>query len=285
MHSELKQAIHSAQLPSLPDLYLKLKSLIDTNNYGMSDVANIIIRDPAMSARLLKMVNSAWFGFQRQIDTVSQAVSIIGAQQIHDLVLASTMANSFAGMSNDVMNMQTFWEKSIRSAVIAKLLAQACDIKTTETFFLMGLLHDIGHLIIYKHAPLAAQQAKIKSEQSQLPLHLIEREILGFDYAQAGSTLMQNWQLPSIIQHTTRFHIEPELDKEDQLESSIIHIAHMMSLQTEKSTGDPLENSIAPLTLELTGLSLSKLQELYSEIDERYEQATGLMQIILEDAA
>ena len=193
MSSVWDQIFSRAQLPSLPDVYLRLKEVLDDPDFCMADVAQVVGNDPAMTARLLRIVNSAYFGLATEIETVNRAVGLLGTQEVHDLVLAVSVAQSFAGMSNEVMNMQRYWKRSVRTAVAAKELASLCNVLDGERLFVGGLLRDIGHLFLYQYAPTKALQALELAKAQQAPLYKAERAVIGADYASVGAELMRQW--------------------------------------------------------------------------------------------
>ena len=128
MAVSLEEITSAAKLVTLPDLYIRLRAVIDDPDFYMGQVAEVIANDPAMTARVLKLVNSAFFGLPAKIDTVSRAVGMLGTQQIHDLVLASSVTETFSGMSTNVVDMQIFWHRSVYSAVAARLIAAKCNV-------------------------------------------------------------------------------------------------------------------------------------------------------------
>ncbi len=109
MHTAQSLIKESVELISLPDVYMRLRSVIFSSNTSMSDVAQIIVHDPAITARLLKLVNSSFFGLVSQVDTVTHAINLLGTQQVHDLVLATVVVDSFSGFENDSFNIYDFW--------------------------------------------------------------------------------------------------------------------------------------------------------------------------------
>ncbi len=117
------KVVESAKLISLPDIYFQLKELIDDPDYTMAEVAILVGRDPAMSARFLRFVNSPLNRRACKIETVSHAVSLLGVRQVHDIDLSASVAEAFDGIQNSVINMRKFWQQSFYCAVITKQLA------------------------------------------------------------------------------------------------------------------------------------------------------------------
>ncbi len=233
MDEALKEVHKAAKLISLPDVYLRLKSILDNPEFNMEDVAEVISKDPALTLRLLRLVNSPLYGFQGEIETVTRAVTLLGTQQIHDLVLATTIGQAFSGMSNSVMDMSRYWGQSVFCAVTCQHLATLHPKCDKETLFVAGLLHDIGHLIMYQIIPDLCQQAIIAAREGEQPLYKVERGIFGFDYAEVGAELMQQWSLPERLWETTRYHTEPGRSEKYRLETSMVHLGSLLTRSIE----------------------------------------------------
>ena len=118
----------TADLVSLPDIYIRLKTVVDDPESSMADVADVVANDPALTARLLKIANSPYFRFPAKITTVARATSLLGTQQIHDLVLATTVAETFSGIPSELIGVQDFWSNSIRCGLLCRRLAQECNV-------------------------------------------------------------------------------------------------------------------------------------------------------------
>jgi HD-like signal output (HDOD) protein len=212
-------------LISLPDVYLRVRDLVNDPQSSLAEVASVIAHDPGITARLLRLVNSAHFGFRAKVDTVSRAVSILGMRQVQDIVLATSVVQSFAGVDNQVVNVDAYWRKSVRCAVVSHLLAGACKVLERERLFVAGLLREVGHLVMYQQIPELAQEAMRVAGESRQPIHLAERQVLGFDYARVGAELMGEWGLPPSLVEAVRFHLEPGLAQAYPLEAAVVHIA------------------------------------------------------------
>ena len=276
--------IDKAQLVSLPAVYLRLKAVLDDPEFTMSDVEAVISQDPAMSARLLRQVNSAYFGFSSRIDTVSRAVGMLGTQQVHDLVLAASVAESFAGMSSEVMDMHHYWRRSVYCAAAARLLAARCGIREIERLFLAGLLRDIGHLIMYQSIPDVTQFALTQARQQCLPLYVVERDTIGFDYGKAGGTLLQQWQLPQSLWEPVELHVTPGQSTGYELDTAIVHLAGILA---ELADADPdtdaetlhgtLITRVNPGVWQITGLAPEQFIAVKEEADEQINEVMSLI--------
>lgn len=272
-----EQVTAGAKLISLPDIYLRLRSVLDDPDFSMSEVADVISRDPGMTARLLRLVNSAYFGLAAKIETVTRATSLLGTQQVHDLVLATSVADTFEGMSSEVMDMQRFWRRSIHCGILSRQLANKCNVLDSERLFVAGLLRDIGHLVMYQTIPLQSQQAMEQSARTARPLFEVEQEIIGLDYARVGGALMRQWDLPRSLVQATEFHIEPGRAGENALETAIVHLATLMAESTDAGEQPEIRLVRADeAAWKTTGLSVQQCIGCLAEADGQIDQIMHL---------
>ena len=278
MAKALDQLGNTATLYSLPEVYYRLRGVLDNPDYSMADVVAVISSDPGMTARLLKLVNSAFYGFKAEIHTVSHAIGIIGTQQLQDLVLATSVTKTFEGISSELMNMGTFWHSSVYCGVVARLLATRCDIFDSEKLFVIGLLSDIGHLVMYQQLPELSQQAIEKAREEGVALYKVEREIFGFDYAQAGGELTQQWHLPRIMQDAIKYHPTPTESEDHALLASIVHVAREFSLADQANTNVEIQDlQVRSEVWELLGLTPDECATLREGVEEQVREITNLL--------
>lgn len=225
MNTNWEKVISESQLISLPEVYIKLQQIISSDDYALSDIVDVISFDPAISARLLRMVNSSFFGLETQIDTIGHAINYLGTKQVNDLVLTTSLADTFSAIDNPEFSLHQFWRHSVYCAISARELALSCGIKDAERLFLIGLLHDIGHLMMHQSLAEPTHLAELIAQQQQIPLHQSEQQQLGFDSAQLGAELLNNWNLPSSLVEVIRYQFNPSNAESFQLEASILHIS------------------------------------------------------------
>lgn len=278
MSTVWEQLAADTRLVSLPDVYLRLRSVLDDPNSNLADVADVVGNDPATTARLLRIVNSAYFGLGNEIDTVSRAVGMLGTQEVHDLVLAASVAESFDGMSNEIMDMQRFWRQGVRRAIIGRELAVLCNVLDGERLFVAGLLCDIGHLYIYQLAPEQAQQAIELAQAQGIQLYQAEQALLGTDYAKVGGELMRRWQLPQSLWEPTEFQVEPTGSQEYDLFTSLMHIAVHLTDGVDQELDTALRLAgVWAHAWEVTGLSAEQCGDLGERVESQVDSVTQLM--------
>jgi len=282
MSIEQQWVSQTSELFSLPEAYLQLKQLIDDTDSSMQQFAAIISSDPALTINILHMVNSAYFNLGHKIGTVSLALNMLGTQQVHDLALATSVTSAFDKIPEEVTNMTQFWHKSIHCGVLAQLLARRCNVLDSERLFIAGLLHDIGHLIMYQNIPEKMNLALQLSKQKGIPLHLVEQKLVNSDYAKVGSELMQVWGLPKSIIITTQCQLMPTKTTEYKLQSAIIHIAATIANASANPGQENLQFTeadlfIDPVIWQITGLSPESIEPIYKEVDEQLALAISIL--------
>ena len=244
----------------------------------MADVAEVVANDPALTARLLKIANSPYFGFPAKITTVTRATSLLGTQQIHDLVLATTVTEAFAGVPSELVNMQDFWSNSIRCGLLCRRLAQECNVLDSERLFVEGLLHDVGHLIMYQSLPEASAQALLEAPQQGRPLYLVERELIGCDYAQVGAALMRSWHFPPGLIESVGCQNEPARAAQFPLEVAIMHIAVRLKACAATEPNDGVElQAIDAAAWQQTGLSEAVIEPVCATADEQLANTVEML--------
>ncbi|GAB4349618.1 MAG: HDOD domain-containing protein [Gammaproteobacteria bacterium] len=249
-----------AQLVSLPEVCFRVNEMLNDPNVTSSQLGRVIRLDPALTARLLRIVNSALYGFQSRIDTVSQAVTIIGLKELRSLVMASSAYVVFNKIPTDLVDMDSFWHHSVYTGLVARNLAEECRVTARETIFLAGLMHDVGQLVIYSQLPEQAAEILRRSDGTASDLCAIEREVLGFDHTEVSSELLQLWDLPTNLWEPIRYHHAPREAKGHPLPTALLHIANAIANTVEpirKSSTVPASTppQVDPLAWEISGLT------------------------------
>lgn len=268
----------SIRLASPPLIYQRLLEVINHPRGGTGDVANVIREDPALTARLLRVVNSAFFSFPRRIDTVSQAVTFVGTSQVRDLALATSVLTLFKNVSPELVDMGGFWKHSLACGVGARVLAGLRRESNVERFFVAGILHDVGKLVTYLRAPEAAGEALHLAEAEGILLHQAERRIVGFDHAQVGEALLNEWNMPASLREAVHFHHQPQRAERFPVEAAAIHVSDILAIALEMGHGG--ERFVPPLCSQAwkaLGLETAFLGAAVEEMNRQFEAAIHLM--------
>ena len=229
----------NVRLVSLPEVCIQVQALADSSHTTADDIADVVSKDTALTTRLLKLVNSAYFSLPRKIDTVSRAVNMIGMRELRNLTLAASAAEVFSRISPDLIDMAGFWQHSVYTGLLARNLAQCCNVLHSERLFTAGLLHDVGRLLMFMKVPDETASAEALRLQSRRDICEIEQELIGFSHAEVGEALLLHWNMPKNLCASIRYHHDPEAASDAHLESAIVHIADQVTHSAQESK-DPL---------------------------------------------
>lgn len=208
----LTQLIAGIQtLPCLPTLYLEVVEAIQAPHGSLETIGRIIERDMGMSAKILQLVNSAFFGVGRQVSNPAQAVGFLGLDIVKALILSVKVFAEFDATQMSGLCLDTLWHHSVATAAFAKHIAtmEHGDRKMIDDAFMAGLLHDTGKLIFAAHLPHAYSQALRLAQAERMPLWEAERIILGASHAEVGAYLLGLWGLPDPLVEALAFHHRP----------------------------------------------------------------------------
>ncbi len=252
------------QLTSPPNLFLELKRVLNDPNKSLADAGNLIANDPGLTIRLLKLVNSAYYAFPGRIATVTHAVSIIGSDELQNLVLATLIIEKFSTQSKGMMSMHDFWAMSLRSALTSKELASHCKIKENkESIFVCGLLHDIGKLVFYRQIPEIAQKIGLLVEQNGEADEIVEQKLLGFNHYDVGAELARLWSLPTLISETIAQHCRTDSFNPFGDIADLVRSANLIS---------KMELSDEATNLSKWDISDNQLSDLIDKVNDQFDE-------------
>lgn len=213
------------KLVSLPDIYYRLEEIIIDPTSTVEVISNLLRRDPDLCGRMLNMANSAFYSFPTRVETIERAVSTIGLRQIRELVLATAVVKAFEGIPPGTVNMETFWEHSLAVGIMARKLGQQAGLPDADGYYIPGMLHDIGRLVMYLKLPALMHELLDRHDTEGRSLFLLEREILDYSHADIGARLLELWNLPRSIWEPVGKHHDPGQSHEYQLAACAIHLA------------------------------------------------------------
>ena len=260
------------ELVTLPEVYVRLLEALHAENSSAMELAAIIGRDPSLTAKLLKLVNSPYYGARAAIDTINRAVSMVGQKELTTLVLGLAALSAFSDIPTKLCDMRTFWSHAATCGVYASLLAATCPDTAQDRVFVGGLLHDIGQLVILRKLPAAAGRALLLSRIENLPLHDAETAVLGFDHAAVGQALLTSWHFPPSLTAMVANHHHPDGQPQSR-ETALVHIADILATAWAwpAFSGAPVP-ALDEAAWQSVGLSESALTDLAATADARVEE-------------
>jgi putative nucleotidyltransferase with HDIG domain len=253
-------------LASLPNIYFQVDKAINHPSSSTALIGAILSYDQALCARLLRIANSAFYGFSRRVEGIEEAVRIIGTRQLHDLVLATVVLSQFKGIDSHLVAMKSFWRHSLACSVAARSIARLRRETNVERFFVAGLLHDIGSLAMYQLLPERSQLALERHHESDKPLDETERAVFGCDHAAVGAALMTSWTLPPFYRDATANHHSAG-SRGHTPATAVVHLADLLVQTLDLgSNGEYRLSRVSPDVRERVGLSPGALQGIAAEV-------------------
>lgn len=266
-------------LVSPPEIHLRLEQVLESEYGSWTDVADVIAQDPQLSAKLLKLANSAFHG-RRRVDTLSAAAALLGTRALYDLALGVSALGVFQKLPAGVISASDIWRHSLYTALVAKHLARFCNVLHPERLFVAGLLHEVGLMVLGLQTPEALRVALSESSHSVAGLMRAERAILGFDHAEVGARLLERWKLPGTTVNAIRWHIRPEGASPSSLDAAIIHLADAIAETREEGAlfGNQSDLGMASKRAwELTGLQPHIAEELPDGLSVEFRAASQIL--------
>lgn len=211
-------------LPEIPSIVFELNELIAAPFASANDIAQLVSKSPSLATLLLRIVNSAFYGFPSKIDSISRAVALIGSKEITNLALGVSIMELFQDIPKEIIDMHSFLKHSLACGIISRILAAHKNIKQTEQLFVSGLLHDIGRLIFFKYFPDHAEMLLSIAQDSDKPLYQIERSYSGVKHTSIAKYLLKKWKLPLSLENNIIFHHAPSSAHQSD-KATIVHLA------------------------------------------------------------
>ena len=275
MNAELEKLIMTAvDLPSIPIVATKVIEMIEQEDVNIEKLAEAVSSDPAVAARILKLSNSAYYGCQRQINTLSAAIMLLGFNTLKSLVVAT----SIKGISKRFgLTEKMLWEHAVGAALAAREIATKVRIVNPETAFLAGLFHDIGKTIMNDLDPKKFQTVMMRCYNEMLPFEEVERKVFSFSHSEVGALVIRKWNFPEALSTAIMHHHQVgAVDIPDQYELFLTAITSMANLFCkklgigEREPNDELDLATTPEAqlLNYTPETIAQAQESFSETFE-----------------
>ncbi len=258
------------RLFSLPEIALRLTEMVEDPACSVVRIGEEIARDPGLSARLLRVVNSPVYGFPSEIDSIPMAITILGTRQLRDLVLATSVFQAFGKADSSKQDMEVFWVHSITCALAAREIANELKLGYGERLFVAGLLHDIGKLVMLSALRHEYRELITRLQDSPASSHgSLEREIFGFDHSDIGSELLGRWNLPESLIEPVRCHHAPQKARQFRPDSYIVHLANHLANTISPIISRDDAPMLAPETLATLTLDEDGLEAVVARTREK----------------
>ena len=257
----------TVRLFALPKPYRELRRLQQNGEASSDSISHALRNDPAICAQVLKIANSSLYGFKTRIETISRAVTIIGQDAVVNLVLATATIQMFSRYKLPNFDIREYWAHSIRSAILTQELARTCNVLQTESYFIAGLLHDIGTMVIAVKLPELSRALYMRLPDDLSPNHEIEYQSLGFTHADVGAELLSLWKFPDHLIDAIRHHHNPGKAEISPLSAALVQIGCAYSHLEDTASQELIE----PLAWQITDLDKCRVEEISNDLEMVYK--------------
>lgn len=283
---EMKQIVRTLEgvtdLPTLPTVYSKISFLVNDSRTTAAQVTKVIETDQAITSKILRLVNSSFFGFSRRISSIHQAVILLGFNTIRNTVLSVSAFKMFGNGSNGMFDLKNFWKHSIATGMLSKILGQYLEIDMDEEAFTAGILHDIGKLVLNKYFPAEFEKALKKTQQEKLVLFDAERQVIGVSHAKIGEYLVDRWNLPYGLVETIALHHTPSVLRSSPKLVSLVHVGNIFAREMQLGfNGDFRIPEIDPFVYEELETTEDELNGFYMRMKEEIDKNMEIFNILI----
>ena len=268
------------QIATLPEITLKIIDLVENSRSTAQDLHKVIANDPALVARILKVVNSAFYGLPGQIGSINRAIVLLGLNAVKNIVIAASLAKLFRGGKVSAnFSAKDLWTHSIAVGVMSKMLVTKINNTLPDEAFLAGLIHDIGILVELQAFRDPLVEIVERSAREETRYVDIETSVLGIDHQLLGAELTSKWKFPRSFQYVTGFHHNPmALAPECRWLTCIVHIADHLVCKAGigfalTCKGEPLDAAV----LAEVGLTQEDLDGLINNLPEAMRDAEAML--------
>ncbi|MBD3586530.1 HDOD domain-containing protein [Salinimonas sp. HHU 13199] len=229
-----KLVAYAANSFTLPDVCLRLREVLDDHRSDADDIARLISVDPSLTAKILKLANSALFRFPSQIDSISRAVNVVGGEALYNLSVAETANAAFKTFDSHLIDQEKHWNESVYCGMAAKYLARHVGLRGSERFFVTGILHNLSELVMAKYDADGYQQ--YLSEDSKLLPWEKQQLVFGFDFAHLSGLILERWQLPLPLFYPVR-NLHNVQKQANEVDIALLACAQRVTIREKRQDG------------------------------------------------
>lgn len=269
----------ASTVASPPLVYDRLMKVMADPRAGIADIGRVISEDQALTARVLRLVNSALFSLPWKVDTVTEAVRVVGISQIRDLATATSIISMFDDLPEELVNPSSFWGHSLGCGTLARALARQRGEDNPERFLVAGLLHDIGRLIMLVYAAEQMREALHESRRTGIGLTESERAHVGCDHTLVGGKLLAKWNFPTALEQAVRYHHDPRRADRFPVEAATVHVADLMaSILGWGSSGRITAPELVPAAWDMLAVDPAALPGILEDAEQQWLAVVHLIE-------
>ncbi|MEM7201625.1 MAG: HDOD domain-containing protein [Planctomycetota bacterium] len=269
--AELEELIDSTvSIPTIPTTLLEINRVMSSPDGSAREAGEIIEKDPALAAKVLRLVNSSFYALRNTVTSIPLACSILGFKVIKNVAVQATVLDSFSGVAGiEAFDPNWLWDHSFKTALAARMLAEASNGAfglDKEEAYTCGLVHDVGKMLLLEGQPERFAEALQHSNDTGLPLAKAEGELFGFSHAHVGGLLAQRWRLSNELQEAVVYHHSPGANPEQWARGFLIHIANGIAHEVAASGGGYRGDTVDADAMRAIGVDDATLDGIRDEV-------------------
>lgn len=243
-----KYVLFATKSFALPDICVRIRMIMDEPNFNVEDIERLIGLDPSLSAKVLKLANSALFRFPSQVDSITKAINVIGSEALYNLVVAETANTAFKHFDTREIKLDQHWYKSVYCGLVAKYLARIKGLRGTERFFVMGILQNLSELVVANYTP--ERYKRYLADTSDLLPEQLQIEHFGFTFSKCSGTILKNWKLPLVLYYPL-MHANDKSRMATDIDVALLSLASRIATSQHDNLSD---NIVELLPAEITNI-------------------------------
>ena len=263
----------------LSDSFIRIKELIDDEASTIDDIADVILIDPALAGTVLKLANSSFFNYPGKIDTISKAVLVLGITEVYNLVIAYFTTKAFKSISAPTAFLEEFWEQSVDCALLVKYIGSNLNFPNAERLFILGLLHNLGELIVKQLTAERISECQSKSID-ELPWQK-QQQVLGFTFGECSAELLKVWQLPYSLIGPIRNQDEEDFSLTND-ETQLLYVAKRIMIKNSLFNNEPYSTFLNSEQLKTLKVDEKLMQKAMNYCDM---ERLGILSVLKPSAA
>jgi HD-like signal output (HDOD) protein len=269
-------------IPTLPTVIDKITRLLQNPKTSAEEIGRAVTTDQALTSKVLKLVNSAFYGFPGRISTITHAIVILGFSTVKNIVLTASIFDAFKrkGSAPGGFDMEQFWYHSIACGAASQAIARMIGSAEKEECFIAGLIHDIGKIILCQYLPSEFNQVIVNTRSKNILFYQSEKELFDMTHQEIGGYITERWNLPKNLQNAVKYHHIPSTSRDHYLTTAIVHCADIFVRALDFGNGgDMVIPLMADHVWKNLGLETASLQPLFESISDEVEKATVFIQL------
>lgn len=270
------------EVPTLPIVYQQLFSKMSNPNVSVPQLAEVVSRDQALSTKILKLVNSAFYGYKKEIDTISRAMVILGFRTVRNAALAIGVFDYVGGCEEDPrFPVEDFWKHSLCTASVCKVLGEKIGIKQQEETFVSGLLHDVGKLIMKKYFAEDFNDVCGHAIDNSMTWSDSEEAILNVGHTAIARAVLRSWNFPANLTEAAQYHHNLSSGASFPSLVALVNLADYLAYALEMGAPASLAGvQCDPWALDELGITMQDALKHEQQIRDETQQALEILQII-----